>query len=68
MEPKNLDSHTSQDGNQKKHKHEYKKLVSIHQYRRREKIRARFGVMLLVYACLLIMLGYFLIEIMKIVK
>jgi len=52
----------------KKQKLEFRKPVVLNKYRRREKIRGRFGIMLLVYACILVMLGYFLIEIMKIAK
>lgn len=68
MESMNSDTHSSSEGDYKKHNLAFKKPVSIHQYRRREKIRGRFGWMLLVYACMLIMLGYFLIEIMKLAK
>lgn len=68
MEYMNTDTHSSSEGDYKKHKLALNKPVSIHQYRRREKIRGRFGLMLLVYACMLIMLGYFLIEIMKMAK
>jgi hypothetical protein len=52
----------------KKQKLEFRKPVVLSKYRRREKIRGRFGIMLLMYACILVMLGYFLIEIMKIAK
>ncbi len=68
MKSMNSDTHSSSEGDYIKHKLAFNKPISIHQYRRREKIRGRFGFILLVYACMLIMLGYFLIEIMKIAK
>lgn len=63
-----LDSLSSSEGENKKHKLKLRKPVALNQYRRREKIRGRYGIMLFVYACMLIMLGYFLIEIMKMVR
>jgi hypothetical protein len=68
MEPVNSDSLLSSEGENKRHKLEFRKPIALNQYRRREKIRGRFGIMLLVYACMLVMLGYFLIEIMKMAK
>lgn len=63
-----LDSFSSSEGKYKREKLEYKKPIVLNQYRRREKIRRRFGLILMVYACMLVMLGYLLIEIMKMVK
>lgn len=68
MEPEESDPHLFNKGENKKATLAFRKPVTLNQYRRREKIRGKFGLMLLVYACMLIMLGYFLIEIMKMAR
>lgn len=68
METADLDSFYSSEGKYRRKKLAHKKPIELNQYRRREKMRGRFGIMLLVYACMLVVLGYLLIEIMKMVK
>jgi len=45
---------------------ETKRKISLRQYRRREKIKSKTGLTLIVYACMLLMLGYMLVQLLKV--
>ncbi|MBE2246421.1 MAG: hypothetical protein IAE67_04135 [Candidatus Competibacteraceae bacterium] len=66
-EPPSSNNHSG-EANQFPLKSRLHQAIRFQHFRRRERIKPRVGLMLFVYACMLIMLGYLLIEIMKLAK
>lgn len=42
--------------------------IRYQHFRRRERIKTKVGVLLIVYACILIILGYLMVEVLKMAK